>query len=340
MNNILSEFQNEMELLKFYVDFQNKSYKNQSKLEKVNPDSVFNTLTISKIKQFDFNSHIISIYGAYENFIEQLLVKYLTEICLITNSYDLLPLEIQKNNVNKTLEIIKKLDYRKNRNIKPEKVIEILHKNINENSSTININAFKNHNANFRISVVETYFSEIGIKNISSLVRQYDPLKTYLKNNISDYASKKSSIIFQPLEHVCDLRNDIAHGVSNIQLINKTILFEYIDFMNIYSTALFELINDNYLMKIYEQNNDEIESIKVFSNQILCLNTKGKLINRNSKILVKSENHFPNVYLTNIEDIQQDNKSINNTEVGKNIEIGIKLDKKIKDTMNFKLITE
>lgn len=340
MNNILSEFQNEMELLQFYIDFQNKSYKNQSKLEKVDPNSVFNTLTVSKIKQFDFNSHIISIYGAYEHFIEQMLVKYLTEVCLITNSYNLLPLEIQKNNLKKTLEIIKQLDYRKNRNIKPEKVIEILHKNINENSSTININAFKNHSANFRISVVDTYFSEIGIKNISSLVRQYEPLKTYLKNNISDFSSKKSSIIFQPLEHICDLRNDIAHGVNNIQLINKTILFEYIDFMKIYSTALFELINDNYLNKVYEQNNDEIEAINVFNNQILCFNTKGKLINRKSKILVKSENHFPNVYLTSIKDIQQDNKSIDNTELDKNVEIGVLLDKKIKETMNFKLVAE
>ena len=340
MNSILSEFQNEMKLLKYYIDFQSKSYKNQSKLEKTDPNSVLKTLTISKIKQFDFNSHIISIYGAYEHFIEQMLVKYLNQICLIIHSYDLLPKEIQKNNLNKTLEIIKQLEYRKNRNIKPEKVIEILHKNINENSSTINITAFKNHTANFRISVVDTYFSEIGIKNTSSLVRQYEPLKTYLKNTISDYSSKKSSIVFQPLEHICDLRNDIAHGVNNIQLINKTILFEYIDFMKIYSTALFELINDNYLEKIYEQNNNEIKVINVFNNQILCFETKGKLINRNSKILVKSENHFPNVYLTNIKGIQQNKKNIDNTELGENVEIGIMLDKKIKDTMNFKLVTE
>ncbi len=339
MNKILSEFQNEMELLKFYIDFQNESYKNQSKLEKANPNSILKSLTVSKIKQFDFNSHIISIYGAYEYFVEQMLVKYLSEICSITNSYDLLPEEIQKNNINKTLEIIKQLDYRKNRNIKVEKVIEILHKNINEKSSTININAFKNHSANFRISVVDTYFAEIGIKNISSLIRQYEPLKGYLKNNISDYSSKKSSIIFQPLEHICDLRNDIAHGVSNIQLINKTILFEYIDFMKIYTIALFELINDNYLMRIYEQNNDEIEAIKIFNNQILCFNTKGKRVDKTSKILVKSENHFPNFYLTGIKDIQKNNISIDRTELDEKTEIGVMLDKKIKSTMNFKLLT-
>jgi len=339
MNSILSDFQNEMDLLKFYIDFQNKSYKNQTKVEKSDPNSILKILTISKIKQFDFNSHIISVYGAYEHFVEQLLVKYLSEICTITNSYNLLPVEVQKNNLNKTLEIIKQLEYRKNRNIKPEKVIEILHKNINENSSTININAFKNHNSNFRISAIDNYFSEIGIKNISSLVRQYEPLKTFLENTFSDYSSKKSVIIFQILEHICDLRNDIAHGVNNIQLINKTILFEYIDFMKIYTSSLFELINDNYLKKIYEQNNNKIKVIKIYNKEILCFNTKGQSITKNSKILVKSEIHFPKIFVTNIKDIQHNKESINTTEINKNIDIGVLVDKKIKDTMEFKLVT-
>jgi hypothetical protein len=340
MRNILSEFQKEMDLLKLYIDFQNASYKNQSKIEKSKPDSVLKSLTISKIKQFDFNSHIISIYGAYEHFVEQLFVKYLNEICSVITSYDLLPEEIQKNNLNKTLEIIKQLDYRKNKNVKPEKLIEILHNNINENSSVINIDAFKNHSANFRITVIDTYFSEIGIKNTSSLIRQYEPLKSFLTINVSDFASKKNSIVFPILEHICDLRNDIAHGVNNVQLINKSILFEYIDFMKIFATSLFELINDNYLSKIYESNNNEIEVISIFNKEILCFNSKGKKIDRNTKILVKSENHLPNVFIANIKDIQHNNVSINNTEPNDNIDIGILVDKKIKNTMNFKLITE
>lgn len=337
MNKILSEFHIEMDLLKHYIDFQNSSYKNQSKIEKNNPNSVLKSLTISKIKQFDFNSHIISIYGAYEHFIEQLITKYLEEICAITTNFNSLPEEIQKNNLNKTLEILKQLDYRKNKNLRPEKLIEILHKNLNENSSVLNLDAFKNHSANFRISVLDNYFTEIGIKNISSLVRQYEPLKSYLENSISDFSSKKSVIIFQIIEHICDLRNDIAHGVNNIQLVNKTILFDYIDFMKIFAESLYELVNSNYLSKIYELNNNEIEIINVFNKEILCFNTKGKIINKQTKILVKSENHFPSVFYANILDIQHNKESILNTTFNDNIDIGIKVDKKIKDTMKFKL---
>lgn len=337
MNKILSEFHIEMDLLKHYIDFQNRSYKNQSKIEKSDPNSVLKSLTISKIKQFDFNSHIISIYGAYEYFIEQLATKYLEKICAITTNFNSLPEEIQKNNLNKTLDILKQLDYRKNKNLRPEKLIEILHKNINENSSILNLDAFKNHTSNFRISVLDNYFAEIGLKNISSLVRQYEPLKSYLENNISDFSSKKSVIVFQIIEHICDLRNDIAHGVNNIQLVNKTILFDYIEFMKAFAESLYELVNSNYLSKIYELNNDEIEIINIFNKEILCFNTKGKMIDKSTKILVKSENHFPSIFYAKILDIQHNKKSILNSTLNDNIDIGVKVDKKIKDTMKFKL---
>jgi ribosomal protein S15P/S13E len=337
MNRILSEFNIEMDLLKLYIDFQNRSYKNQSKIEKNNPDSVLKSLTISKIKQFDFNSHVISMYGAFENFVEQLITKYLEEICSITTSYKLLPIEIQKNNLNKTFEIIKQIDYRKNKNLRPEKLIEILHKNINENSPILNLDAFKNHSSNFRISIIDNYFTEIGIKNISSLVRQFEPLKSHLEKNVSDFSSKKNIIIFQILEHICDLRNDIAHGVKNIQLINKSILFDYIDFMKILAESLYELTNSYYLSKVYELNKEEIEIINVFNKEILCFNSKGKIINKKTKILVKSENHFPSIYYVNILDIQHNKISIDKTSLNDNIEIGIQVDKRIKDTMKFKL---
>ncbi len=339
MNSILSEFENEMDLLKYYIEFQNKSYKSQARIEKSSSKSLLDKLTISKIKQFDFNSHIISIYGAYEHFIEQLLVTYLEKICAVITNFNSLPEEIQKNNLAKNIEIIKQLDYRKNRSLKPELLIEILHKNINENSSVLNIDAFKNHSANFRISVVESYFKEIGISGVSNLIRQYEPLKTYLENNISDFSSKKNTIIFQTLEHICDLRNDIAHGVNNVQLLNKSILFEYIDFMKVFAQSLFALIDNDYLSKVYELEEKVINVIDIFNKEILCFNSENFKIDKNSKLLVKSENHFPNVFYANILDIQYEKKSIERVRSEDGIDIGIKVDKKIKKTMGFKLFS-
>ena len=338
MISILNEFHKEMDLLKLYIDFQNRSYTNQAKIEQDDPCSTLKQLTTSKIKQFDFNSHIISIYGAYENFVEQLLAKYLSLICSLISNYKLLPEDIKRSNLNKTLEIIKQIDYRKNRNFKAEDLIETLHKNINEDFSIVNIDAFKNHNANFKIAIVNSYFSEVGIKNVSTIVRNYEPLKTYIKDNIVDASSKPNSVIFEKLEYICEIRNDIAHGVRSIELIDKSILFEHIDYMKIYCESLCELIQDNYLSTFYAQTLEELDVIDIFRNKVLCFQTEGKIINKSSKILVNSDNHIPKYFLANIEEIQHDSVSIDCTNEGDNIKIGVLLDRKIKSTMNFKLI--
>ena len=338
MISILNEFKREMELLKLYIDFQNRSYANQAKIEQGQPDSILRDLTVSKIKQFDFNSHIISIYGAYENFVEQLLAKYLSLICSLIPNYRLLPDDIKKSNVKKSLEIIKNIDYRKNRNFKTEDLIETLHKNMSEDFSIVNIDAFKNHSANFKIAIVNSYFSEVGIKDVSNLVRNYEPLKTYVQDNIADASSRPNNIIFEKLEYICEIRNDIAHGVRSIELIDKSILFEHIDYMKIYCESLYELIQDSYFSTFYTEITEELDVIDIFNNKILCFHTKGKVISKNSKILVHSSSRTPQYFLANIKEIRHNNSVIDCTSEGDNIKIGISLDRRIKNTMKFKII--
>lgn len=337
MHNILSEFIDEMNLLKLYIEFQNESYKKQSKTDRENQSQKYDILTTAKIKQFDFNSHIISIYGSFEYFIEQIFSDYLKQISALSTSFGELPIEIQNNNLSKTLEIIKQLDYRKNRNLKPEKLIEILHNNINLDAPIINIEAFKNHSANFRIGTIDTYFSEVGIKDLSSIIRQYQPLKKYLEDSITDYASKKNTLIFQVLEILCNLRNDIAHGVRSIQLLNKTILFEHINFIELFSIALYELVYDCYLEKVFSTIIEEIDVINIFNNKILCFNTKGNVITKETVIIVHTKEHFPKYFTINIEDLQHNGISIEETVQNNHIDIGILSNKKIKNTMKFKL---
>ena len=104
MNKILQDFTNEMEFLKKYMKLQKKSYSDYFKSSSVPED--LKSLPIAKIKQFNFNSYIISIYGAYENFIEQMLSEYLKKLCTIVSNFSQLPEEKQKNN-QKNFEIFK-----------------------------------------------------------------------------------------------------------------------------------------------------------------------------------------------------------------------------------------
>ncbi len=335
MDKILEGLIIELDDLKTYINFQSDSYKTQSKIEKSKQFSVFDLISVSKIKQFDFNSHIISAYGAYEHFIEQLLTKYLQLLSSKISNFDKLPKEIQTNNLSKCLEILKQIDFQKNKNIKKELIIEILHKNFNENCSSLNIEAFKNHSANFRIGTISSYFSEIGINNCTSLIKKYPPLKDYLDKTISDYSQKKDTIVFQIIEEICNIRNNIAHGVRNIQLLNKSILFDYIDFIKIFCSSLCALIKDKYYEHIYD-NLNEIEPINIYNNSILCFNTNSQNLDSKTKIIAFSRDTFPNYVELSVIEIQHDNVKIESTQHSK-IDVGVLVNKKIRNTMRFRL---
>lgn len=337
MNKILEDFIHEMEFLKKYMELQRKSYSHYFKSSSGNEE--VRLLPIAKIKQFDFNSYIISIYGAYENFIEQILSEYLKKLCTIVSNFSQLPEEIQRNNLVRTMDIIKKLEYPKYKHLKSNYLIEILHKNMNEDYPYLNIEAFKSHTANFKIGVIESYFSSIGIKNLSKSITNYSPLKEYLENEYTEYKTIKNSIIFSKIDTICDTRNSIAHGVRSVQLLGETILNEHIDFFILFSKSLLNLLDDSFLEILFSLQPVIFNPIHVFQKEIICFNTNGINLNKNHTIIVRRENgEYPKHFNLNILEIRKDNKPVDLIEDLNSIDISIKVNREINKKINFAII--
>ena len=337
MNKILQDFTNEMEFLKKYMKLQKKSYSDYFKSSSVPED--LKSLPIAKIKQFNFNSYIISIYGAYENFIEQMLSEYLKKLCTIVSNFSQLPEEIQKNNLVKTMDIIKKLEYPKYKHLKSDYLIEILHKNMNEDYPHLNIEAFKSHTANFKIGVIESYFSSIGINNLSKTITHYSPLKDYLENEYTDYQTLKNSIVFSKIDTICDTRNGIAHGVQSVQLLGETVLNEHIDFFILFSKSLLNILNDCFLEILFSLQSTVFNPIHVFQKDILCFNTNGINLNKNNQILVKRENgKYPKHSNLDILEIRKDNNPVDIIDDRNSIDISVKVSEEVNKKVNFTII--
>ncbi len=337
MNKVLQDFIHEMEFLKTYIKLLKKSYSNYFRSSSRDEDIVL--LPIAKIKQFDFNSYIISIYGAYENFIEQILSEYLKKLCTIVSTFSQLPEEIQKNNLVKTMDIIKKLEYPKYKHLKSDYLIEILHKNMNENHPHLNIDAFKSHTANFKIGVVESYFSSVGINNLSKNITNYSPLKDYLESEYTDYQTLKNSIIFSKIDTICDTRNGIAHGVKSIQLLGETVLNEHIDFFVLFSKSLSNMLNDYFLDILFSLQATVFSPMHVFQKNIVCFNTSGINLNNHSQILIKRENgKYPKHFNLNILEIRKDNNPTDTINGGEPIDISIKVNGEVNKKVSFTIV--
>jgi hypothetical protein len=335
MNNILFEFVEEMQFLKKYMKLQKESYSLYFKSSSVKEDL---RLPISKIKQFNFNSYIISIYGAYENFIEKMMSEYLNKICSIVVNFSELPNEIQKNNLIKTMDILKKLDYPKYKHLKSSALVEILHKNMNENSPFLNIEAFKSHTANFRIGVIESYFSDVGINNLSRKIINYSPLKEYLDDKYHDYNNIQNDIIFSEIDYVCETRNQIAHGVQSIQLLGETVLNMHIDFFILFSESLVKLLNDHFFEIQFFLNKVNFKPLHVYQKNIICFNTNGIKLNINNKVLLKKEDVFPRFYNADIVEIRKDNRTVENIDCEDSINICMKITNEVNQRVNFAII--
>lgn len=339
MDNILKEFTNEMESLVDYIEYHTEAYElvNTSKSSTSQQNG---KLSFAKLKKYNFNAYIISLYGEFEHFIEQIKIEYLSKICLIIKNFKNLPKPIQEINLQKTLDILKNPNYKKFSNINIKEVVKILHNNMNEDHSNLNQDVFKNHTANFRISTICQYFSEVGINDFKKRIIKYDPLKNTVTIS-NDNLQKISDNFFYKIDHICDIRNDIAHGNRNIELLHSSILIDYIKFFKYFSETLYALLYDNYLSILFEYNGSELEPIEVYRNKILACNTKNNIIDKKCKLLVKRNNEeFPKYFILDIINIEHNRISLNSTEKYKNIDIGIEVRSRINKKMKFKLIKE
>lgn len=337
MDKILEDFTNEMIFIKEFIGLQEESHANYFKIaSKKQPVNI----PIAKIKQFSFSSYIISIYGAYEHYIEQILSQYLKELCKNVSLFSNLPESIQKNNLDKTMDILKKLEYPKYKHLKRNDLIKILHQNMNEDIPFLNIEAFKNHAANFRIKVVEAYFGSIGVEHISQNIRNYTPLKEYLSEQHTDYITLKNSIIFSKIDEICEIRNNIAHGVKSVQLLGPSIINEHIDFFISFAKALFHLLQNNIHEFIFLQNNTNVFTpIKLFKKNIIGFNTGGAKLNKTKKVLVKrSKGHYPEYLYLDILEIQHNGNSIETIESDNPTIVTINVSHEIGANNNFILI--
>jgi len=335
MNNIVSEFVEEMQFLKKFMKLQKESYSCYFRSDSRDNDL---RLPTAKIKQFNFNSHIISIYGAYENFIEKMMSEYLKKLCSIIIHFSDLPSEIQKNNLTKTMDILKKLEYPKYKHLTSSSLIEILHKNMNENSPFLNIEAFKGHTANFRIGVIESYFYDVGVSNLSRKIINYSPLKEHLDTQYFEYQQIKNDVIFSQIDYICETRNQIAHGVQSIQLLDESVLNSHIDFFILFSEALFSLLNDHFFEVQFSLKNTIFKPIHVYQRKIICFNTGGCKFSMNNKVLLKKEDIFPKYYEADILEIRSNNVAIDKIDCENSIDISMKITQEVNQRVNFTII--
>lgn len=294
------------------------------------------TRTLAKI--INYSAVIILLYAYFEKFLENTARYYLEDLCKCCETYDRLPEKIQKNHLEKSIDLIKNINLDKYRSLTEQEILENLYHCQCENKNTINFYAYMQHRGNFRSSTILDFFADIGINNINGKIANLDDFKTYIKVKTPELGifleskNKDFNHLYSRINDLVSKRNDIAHGMPTSQILSfEIIIDDYIDFIQNYSKSLQEVLYNQVLF--YEIKYCLLslgKPIKVWNNEIIGIEVHNIKISVGDRIIGKKADG--NCKSGTIISIQVNGESKNSIEVeDDSVQVGLKVNFFIKE---------
>ena len=335
------DFSQELKALEKHVASQTATLKTVSLLRKdTTLRHLVEDIEINMVanKIFNYNSYVISLYGIFERYIEDLLKGYLISISDVFSTYSELPEKIREANIKKCSELLLNLGLQKNKELAPEVIISALYNNVSNGAVKLNYEAFIQHSSNFRSSSINEYFKSVDINDLIKLVCNYEPIKSTLESKFDNPEGISSKQLFKAIDEIADRRNEVAHGTKVINLLTPELILEYCIFFQSYSESLFHCLTDKVLDQKVNIKSTPIKVISVIKNSILCFDASELELTGASEIIVERKSVYPNFITVNIEEMQVNNNVVKSVKLEDKVKVGIKVDDHITSNNNFYLL--
>lgn len=346
INDELNIFCKRLNSITSYIDL----VENEKKLSKLfnQSEEIRNNKELSEVinlineninSQVVYNAIIISLYSCYENYIDNILTKYLENLSNLNILYSNLPKAIQDNHTRLSGEFLSNLNRYKNYYLNPIDVVNNLSNCLNTNDKYIlNKKILIMHPGNLGIEALNGLFSQVGIDNLLLKIKVNKYYKQYYKqeNDIEGdealnriISSLNFTLAFQCLQDLVNRRNVIAHSWNEDERLNMEIIKEkYIIFFIMIGKAIHSILATELYSILYK--NDKLVKFevvhKVIDNRIVCLNNGNIKIKKGDYIFIKRGNDKYSV--SKILNMEINKEKVEKCE-DRNRDIGIELDDNI-----------
>lgn len=356
MYNSLNEFYSGLTNLETYLDGIEKTKKLISSKEiEINLSTSFKTKfeavqnyykSFGSRKVLEYNTIIISLYGFFERFLEDLIKDYINRLNIIVPCVKDLPKKIQKNNFELSADLLKRLNMSKiNGTTTKDEIIACLYSCTGDKKKfKVCADAYTHHSSNFRVKSINDFFSNVGISNISTKIKERSQFIDYIMrefdlNNVDTVSQMREEVLFSKIDTLALLRNDVAHGVKS-QTLSFNLYVDYIKFFKIYANAICSVLEESMLSYEIKYNSIKLKkAIKVHNSEILCINLVNTSVKKGAKIVAEIVDGKAYRYkYGQIIDIKIGNQHYENVADNVNVDVGLKVDFKIKENYQFYLI--
>lgn len=290
-------------------------------------------------RRYDYSSLIVSLYGVLEQYIETLMRAYSSSLNSVVPHYADMPESVRSSHVNLTFDLISKSEQSRYRGmVTPQALVANLHSCLsNQAVYRINTDAFCLHTANFRADVVDQLFGRVGIKGISQRLHLFSPLTECLQALYpgANLAALNPEVKYFHLNDLAERRNEVAHGsVSN--LLSVDIICDYVNFVESYCVALYELVRCHFLEYVTRHTATALgKAIAVYNNTIVCLELRDVAVSVGD-ILIAVTSRDERPYLAGeIREMQVDRKPIESVHAAAPVKVGIRVDFKCNSKFDY-----
>lgn len=218
-------------------------------------------------RKLDYVAFIVSLYAAFESFVENLVWAY-TKLESSRVEYSALPEKLQKKHLKQSAELLGRARLGEGRysDVTEKEVVENLYACLSgQEFYTLNRSAVVHHDLNLRPETIQDIFARIGFDNINHRARKTERLiewHTKIMGEDEFPQEIPENVITFRINDFVERRNQISHGSANLtDYLGLMDMHELLDFVTAYSKALYSLLVGDIIKKRYVLNSNDSEQL-------------------------------------------------------------------------------
>ena len=353
MKSTVLAFRKKMNQLKDHLLLEKRVQEDISDLmqkQKKIPESLKKMIRQPERKIFDYKLSILILYGAFENFVENIIYSYLDKLNCNIERFKELPAEIIKSHTELSAKLLGYIHagYGKYDQITEEEVVRKLYSCIcNSEKYKLNIIAFTHHSSNLRIDAVRDLFNGVGLKGIDHKIMQEDIFTKTIQQMEEDFREDMGQKIrlekaFYRINEIVEHRNDIAHGVDDADenILSVEVILNYCDYFTSLVEAIYMIVMREYATLMIHHKSRTVHElgvpIKVYNKNIVCLNNQNVQIRNGNYIAGK--NSKEQVRVGQIISMQIEGQQVECISEQLSVDFGAKVDFQVHEKDTYYLI--
>lgn len=288
---------------------------------------------------YDYSLVIITLYGIFESFVEKMMCAYLNALRSQVHTYAALPDSLKKNHIELSTKLLG-TNSTKYGEIKPSDIIANLHSCLNQSGDSyqLNVEAFRQHTANFRQDALRDFFNQAGANNIQLYITNDPQLTGFIRTSMGEEESEEGLPVtkyFEMLQDLVERRNVVAHGSEVDDLLSFDLLDQYSEYIALLMSPIYEALLYNFYSILVDTKSVTVlgTPINVFNNSIVCINSANNSIKIGDVII--SQNGDGDLDWGSIQSIKIEDACVDEVDPSKAVDIGMAVSFKAKKTFTY-----